>query len=146
MVVPFSVPLRVTLLANVAHQVAACLLLLFPMMPRQPGFRFGVLATWGKVILEPLDDDSIEKLAAGREIDELNAFLLADDGLENAMDVSTFDGFICGGALAAEYHHPLGMDAVSMGQGGRRAISGVCVRQACSAPRRTACLSAVSIF
>ena len=68
------------------------------------------------MILEPLDDDSIEKLAAGREIDELNAFLLADDGLENAMDVSTFDGFICGGALAAEYHHPLGMDAVSMGQ------------------------------
>ena len=35
-------------------------------MPRRPGFRFGVLATWGKVILEPLDDDSIAKLAAGR--------------------------------------------------------------------------------
>ena len=35
-------------------------------MPRRPGFRLGVLATWGKVILEPLDDDSIEKLAAGR--------------------------------------------------------------------------------
>jgi uncharacterized protein len=30
-----------------------------------------------------------------REIEELNAFLLADDGLDNAMDVSTFDGFIC---------------------------------------------------
>ena len=30
-----------------------------------------------------------------REIEELNAFLHADDSLENAMDVSTFDGFIC---------------------------------------------------
>ena len=30
-----------------------------------------------------------------REIEELSAFLLAEDGLENAMDVSTFDGFIC---------------------------------------------------
>ena len=30
-----------------------------------------------------------------REIEELNGFLLADDGLDNAMDVSTFDGFIC---------------------------------------------------
>src|SRR5450756_905370 len=30
-----------------------------------------------------------------REIEELDVFLLADDGLENAMDVSTFDGFLC---------------------------------------------------
>lgn len=30
-----------------------------------------------------------------REIEELDAFLLADDSLENAMDVSTFDGFLC---------------------------------------------------
>jgi hypothetical protein len=30
---------------------------------------------------------------ANREIEELDVFLLADDGLENAMDVSTFDGF-----------------------------------------------------
>ena len=30
-----------------------------------------------------------------REIEELNGFLLAEGGLENAMDVSTFDGFIC---------------------------------------------------
>ena len=30
-----------------------------------------------------------------REIEELNGFLLADEGLDNAMDVSTFDGFIC---------------------------------------------------
>ena len=29
------------------------------------------------------------------EIEELNGFLLANDGLDNAMDVSTFDGFIC---------------------------------------------------
>jgi len=30
-----------------------------------------------------------------REIEELDAFLLADDSLENAMDVSTLDGFLC---------------------------------------------------
>ena len=30
-----------------------------------------------------------------REIEELNGFLLTDEGLDNAMDVSTFDGFIC---------------------------------------------------
>ena len=30
-----------------------------------------------------------------REIEELTAFLLAEDGLENSMDFYTFDGFIC---------------------------------------------------
>src|ERR1035437_2891011 len=30
-----------------------------------------------------------------REIKELDAFLLADDSLENAMDVSTLDGLLC---------------------------------------------------
>ena len=30
-----------------------------------------------------------------QEIKELNAFLLAEDGLENPMDFFTFDGFIC---------------------------------------------------
>ena len=30
-----------------------------------------------------------------REIKEPDAFLLADDSLENAMDVSTLDGFLC---------------------------------------------------
>jgi len=30
-----------------------------------------------------------------REIEELHAFLLAEDGLENPMDFFTFDGFIC---------------------------------------------------
>jgi len=35
-------------------------------MPHRPGFRDGVLATWGKVILEPLDNDSIKTLADGR--------------------------------------------------------------------------------
>jgi uncharacterized protein len=30
-----------------------------------------------------------------REIKELDAFLLANDSLENAMDVSTLDGFLC---------------------------------------------------
>jgi hypothetical protein len=28
-------------------------------------------------------------------IEELDAFLLSDDGLENAMDVSGLDGFLC---------------------------------------------------
>jgi uncharacterized protein len=30
-----------------------------------------------------------------REMEELGVFLRADDSLENAMDVSTFDGFLC---------------------------------------------------
>jgi uncharacterized protein len=30
-----------------------------------------------------------------QEIEELDAFLLSDDGLENAMDVSGLDGFLC---------------------------------------------------
>ena len=30
-----------------------------------------------------------------REIEELDAFLLSDDGRENAMDVSGVDGFLC---------------------------------------------------
>jgi len=35
-------------------------------MPHRPGFRDGVLATWGRVILEPLDNDSIKILVDGR--------------------------------------------------------------------------------
>ena len=30
-----------------------------------------------------------------REIEKLDAFLLSDGGLENALDVSTLDGFLC---------------------------------------------------
>src|SRR5258706_8943592 len=30
-----------------------------------------------------------------QEIEELDAFLLSDDDLENAMDVSSLDGFLC---------------------------------------------------
>jgi len=30
-----------------------------------------------------------------QEIEELDAFLLSDDGRENAMDVSGVDGFLC---------------------------------------------------
>src|ERR1700681_4361727 len=30
-----------------------------------------------------------------QEIEELDAFLLSDDGLENAMDASGLDGFLC---------------------------------------------------
>src|SRR5262249_9550682 len=35
-------------------------------MPHRPGFPNGVLASWGKVELEPLDNDSIKALAEGR--------------------------------------------------------------------------------
>jgi hypothetical protein len=35
-------------------------------LPRRPGFPEGTLATWGKVVLEPLDNDSIKTLAEGR--------------------------------------------------------------------------------
>ena len=35
-------------------------------MPRRPGLPNGILASWGKVELEPLDSDSINALAEGR--------------------------------------------------------------------------------
>src|SRR5262249_15803067 len=35
-------------------------------MPHRPGFPNGILASWGKVELEPLDNDSIKALAKGR--------------------------------------------------------------------------------
>ena len=35
-------------------------------MPQRDGFPNGILASWGKVELEPLDDDSIKALAVGR--------------------------------------------------------------------------------
>jgi hypothetical protein len=35
-------------------------------MPRRPEFSYGTLATWGKVVLEPLDRESLERLLEGR--------------------------------------------------------------------------------
>src|SRR5262245_37100465 len=35
-------------------------------MPRRPEFAYGILAAWGKVALEPLDRESLERLAEGR--------------------------------------------------------------------------------
>ena len=35
-------------------------------LPPRPGFPEGMLATWGKVVLEPLDGDSINTLAEGK--------------------------------------------------------------------------------
>jgi hypothetical protein len=35
-------------------------------LPHRPGFPEGILARWGKVVLEPLDSDSINTLADGR--------------------------------------------------------------------------------
>ena len=35
-------------------------------LPPRPGFPAGMLATWGKVVLEPLDNDSINILAEGK--------------------------------------------------------------------------------
>src|SRR5262249_5244420 len=50
----------------------------------------GLTMTW---------DMSIRPIESGpltdREINELQGFLLAEDGLENPMDFYTFDGFIC---------------------------------------------------
>lgn len=46
--------------------------------------------TWD-VPIRPLQDGPL----SNKEIEELDAFLLADDGLEDPMDFFTFDGFIC---------------------------------------------------
>src|SRR4029079_398727 len=35
-------------------------------VPSRPGLPNGILATWGKVVLEPLDSDNLIKLAEGR--------------------------------------------------------------------------------
>src|SRR5262245_40266040 len=35
-------------------------------MPRRPEFSYGILAAWGKVVLEPLDRESLERLLEGR--------------------------------------------------------------------------------
>jgi len=35
-------------------------------MPRRPEFAYGILAAWGKVALEPLDRESLERLTEGR--------------------------------------------------------------------------------
>ena len=35
-------------------------------MPQRAGLPYGILASWGKVELEPLDNDDIKALAAGR--------------------------------------------------------------------------------
>src|SRR5262249_9279550 len=35
-------------------------------MPRRPEFSYGILAAWGKVALEPLDRESLERLLEGR--------------------------------------------------------------------------------
>ena len=35
-------------------------------MPQRAGLPYGILASWGKVELEPLDKDSIKALAEGR--------------------------------------------------------------------------------
>jgi hypothetical protein len=46
--------------------------------------------TWDMPI-RPLQNGPL----SNKEIKELDAFLLADDGLEDPMDFFTFDGFIC---------------------------------------------------
>jgi hypothetical protein len=51
----------------------------------------GALAmTWGMPI-RPLQNGPL----SNKEIKELDAFLLADDGLEDPMDFFSFDGFFC---------------------------------------------------
>ena len=60
-----------------------------------------------------------------REINELQGFLLAEDGLENPMDFYTFDGFICAVLSGPNTIMPLGMAALGLGPGERRAAAGV---------------------
>ena len=37
-------------------------------MPRRPGILHGMIASWGSVVLEPLDENSVSQLAAGRSV------------------------------------------------------------------------------
>ena len=46
---------------------------------------------WWRSPIRPITSGPL----TGREIRKLDAFLLAEDGLENPMDFFTFDGFIC---------------------------------------------------
>jgi len=77
------------------------------------------------------DDGQVEPIESGplsnREIKELHAFLLAEDGLENPMDFFTFDGFIC---AVLSGPSAIAMAAVGLGPGARRAASGVSEREA----------------
>jgi hypothetical protein len=52
--------------------------------------RRGFAMTWDMSI-RPIESGPL----TSREIEELDAFLHAEDGLENPMDFYTFDGFIC---------------------------------------------------
>src|SRR5260370_7727995 len=72
-------------------------------MPRATGWAPALLPSRGGVISRQgfamKWDMPIRPIESGpltdREIEELHAFLLAEDGLENPMDFFTFDGFIC---------------------------------------------------
>jgi hypothetical protein len=44
-------------------------------MPHRAGFPTGILASWGKVELEPLDDDNIKALAEGRRLTTKGYFI-----------------------------------------------------------------------
>ena len=57
------------------------------------------------------------------EIEELDTFLLSDDGLENAMDVSSLD-------VGAECHHAVEVDTVGLGFYGSQPVPGVYEREA----------------
>src|ERR1017187_1984633 len=72
-------------------------------MPREAGWASALLPSRSRVICRQVAvikwDWPMRPIKSGpltnREIKELDAFLLADDNLENAMDVSTLDGFLC---------------------------------------------------
>ena len=72
-------------------------------MPRETGRAPTLLPSRSRVIFRQVVvikwDWPMRPIKSGpltnREIKELDAFLLADDSLENAMDVSTLDGFLC---------------------------------------------------
>src|SRR6266851_2326879 len=72
-------------------------------MSRQIGWASTLLPSRGSIIRQQSFamkwDLPIRPIQSGpltdREIEELNAFLLAGEGLEHPMDFYTFDGFIC---------------------------------------------------
>ena len=65
-----------------------------------------------------------------QEIEELDAFLLSDDGLENAMDVSGLDGFLCAVLSGPNVIMPSEWMRWVWDSNGRQAVSGVYEREA----------------
>ena len=75
------------------------------------------------------ETDQIRTLT-NQEIEELDAFLLSDDGLENAMDVSSLDGFLCAVLSGPNVIMPSEWMRWVWDSSGRQTVSGVYEREA----------------